>query len=243
LLFALGKVVTRALDATLIVAPAHHYIPGANLLVGSLVAAEPALSSIPVIVAGAAMNGVNMGDRLLVPGPRLDERILSVSRLVEHASPAQAKRLKASGALWDTSTFMARATDLWKMTARKLPTEAAIVASLWSGEMETLDSVATAFRHMPGIRLNGTLWPRPKELGVIPVRGSGWSAWNSPEQVMDSLRDPHDLERLLSRIYQQQQGIDRAQLRKQFRAEARQRDVPPSCMVHERQSIMQAERT
>jgi len=48
--------------------------------------------------------------------------------------------------------------------------------------------------------------------------------------VMDSIRDPLDLEQLLSRIYQQQWGLDRVQLRRQFRREARDRSVP-SCAV------------
>jgi hypothetical protein len=63
------------------------------------------------------------------------------------------------------------------------------------------------------------------------VRGSGWSAWSSPEQVMESLRDPHQLDRLLCRIHQHQQGIDPAQLRRRFRSEASQRSTPALCIA------------
>jgi mannose-1-phosphate guanylyltransferase len=193
LLLALERVVAVAPEAAVVVAPAHHYVPGASVLAGSLVAASLALATCPIIVAGAAMNGVAAGDRIVVPGTGLDGRVLSVRRLAELASPSQAKRLKASGALWDTSAFTARAADLWKMASRELP---------------------------------GALQEVTKDLGVIPVHGSGWNAWSTPEQVMLSLSDPLDLDRLFSRIYQRQHGITHVQMRRRFRAEAKIREVP-----------------
>jgi hypothetical protein len=151
---------------------------------------------------------------------------LSVGRLVEHASLTEARRLKARGALWDTCAFTARAPDLWKLGARKLPIRAAMVERLWSGKTMSPDSVEAAFQRMPSTIHEGALWQGTKDLGVLPVRGTGWNPWSTPEQVMHSLRDPLDVDRLLSRIYQRQYGITRAQLRRQFRAEARRREVP-----------------
>jgi mannose-1-phosphate guanylyltransferase len=226
LLFALGGIVARAAGDAVIVAPAYHYIPRASVLAGSLVAAGLALAASPIIVAGAAMNGAGGGGRIVVPGPGLDGRVLSVRRLVEHASPPEARRLKASGALWDTRAFTARAADLWKLAARKLPMRTAIVESLWAGKMVSPDSVEAAFQRMPATIHERPLWQGTEDLGVIPVHGSGWNAWSTPEQVMNSLSDPLDLDRLLSRIYQRQHGITRAQMRRQFRAEARIREVP-----------------
>jgi hypothetical protein len=83
-----------------------------------------------------------------------------------------------------------------------------------------------AFQRMPATIHEGALWQGTKDLGVIPVHGSGWNAWSTPEQVMNSLSDPLDIDRLLSRIYQRQHGITRAQMRRRFRAEARLREVP-----------------
>jgi len=226
LLFALARVVTRAPEAAVIVAPAYHYVPGASVLSGSLVAAGLALARSPIIAAGAAMTNVDSGERIFVPGPGLDGRVSSVLRLVERASRSDARRLKASGALWDTGAFTARAADLWKLAVRKLPLRTAIVESLWEGERASPDSVGAAFERMPATIHEGPLWQDGKDLGVIPVHGSGWDAWNTPEQVMNSLGDPLELDRLLSRIYQRQHGITRVQMRRQFRAEARMRDVP-----------------
>jgi mannose-1-phosphate guanylyltransferase len=226
LLLALGRVVARTPEAAVIVAPAYHYVPGGSVLAGSLVAAGLALATSPIIIAGAAMTGVDGGDRIVVPGSGLDGRVLSVRRLVEHAPRAEAKQLKATGALWDTFAFTARAAELWKIVACKLPIRAAIVEHLWAKVLALSDSVGGAFQRMPATIHKGALWQGTKDLGVIPVHGSGWNAWSTPEQVMNSLNDPLDLDRLLSRIYQRQHGITRAQMRRRFRAEARLREVP-----------------
>jgi hypothetical protein len=71
-----------------------------------------------------------------------------------------------------------------------------------------LNSVEAVFRHMPTSKADDTLWQGPKDLGVVAVYGAGWSAWNSPEQVMDSIGDSPQLERLLSRIYRRQQSSE-----------------------------------
>jgi mannose-1-phosphate guanylyltransferase len=226
LLFALGRVVARAPDAAVIVAPAHHYVPGASVLAGSLVAAGLALATTPIIMAGAAMTVVEDGDRIVVPGPSVDGRVLSFGKLVEHASPSDARRLKARGALWDTGAFTARVADLWKLAARKLPMRTAMVENLWAGKMVSPELVSAAFQRMPATIHEGSLWQGTKDLGVIPVHGSGWTAWCTPEQVMNSFSNSFELDKLFSRIYQRHHGITHAQIRGQFRAEARLREVP-----------------
>jgi len=208
------------------VAPSYNYVPGASVLAGSLVAAGLALAASPIIIAGAAMTAAAGGNRLILPGPGLDGRVKSVDRLVQDATAAEIRRLKARGALWETGAFTAQATKLWKIAARKLPIRTSILERLWASPSPTSDSVVAAFQRMPTTIHEGPLWQGAKDLGVIPVHGSGWSAWNTPEQVVNSLRDPLDLDRLLSRIYQRQHGITRAYMRRQFRAEARQREIP-----------------
>jgi len=187
IMLALGSISDHDPQATVVVAPARHYLRRPSALVNSLIAAEPALASAPVILAGVPMNGKILGERLVVPGSRLSGQVLSVGRLVERWPARHAARFKACGALWDTSVFLARAATLRRLIAGKLA---------------------------------NMLLPGPDHLGVVAIHGSGWSAWNSPEQVMESLREPHEIERLLSRIYQRQHGIDRVPTRRQFRYEA-----------------------
>ncbi len=228
-LLVLGKLATRAPDATVVMVPAHHYVPGADTLVGALMAAESALATIPVVLAGAAMSRGLAGDSLVVPGPPLDGGVLSVHRFAQVTSPAQARRLKLAGALWDTSTFTGRVRDLWGMAERELPKATRLLRGLWSEKAPSAAAMAAALRALPGSRQERAFWQEPGALGVVPVHGSGWNAWCSSEQLMESLDDPLDLERLLSRIYQRQHGLTRAQLKRRFRSEARARAGSDVC--------------
>jgi hypothetical protein len=225
LLLALEHVMARAPGATVIVAPGNAYAPRASALVAPLLAAEPALATVAAVLAGVPMNGTVLGDRLVIPGPRRTGRVSSVQRMVEHVRPEHLRRFKEMGALWDTSTFISRAATLWQMVAEPLPGDLAVAAALQPAENPTRSPVPSAGGPALTAGPTAALWRGWEGLGVVAAQGSGWSAWTSSEQVVDSLRDPHDLEQLLSRIYQQQQGIDRAQLRRRFRSEAAQ---PPA---------------
>jgi hypothetical protein len=197
------------------------------VFLAALLAAEPALATVPVVLAGVPMNGAILGARLVVPGPRLTGRVLSVRRFVEDWPPEAAPRFKARGALWDTSVFMGRAATLGKLAAQQAPAGAATTARLGPVVNTPRAPVPETLQRSPA-RMPASPWLQGLDggLGVVAVRGSGWSAWSSPEQVMESLRDPHQLDRLLCRIHQHQQGIDPAQLRRRFRSEASQRSTP-----------------
>lgn len=221
-LLALGRVVARNPDAAVVVAPCHHFLAEPRLLVSALTTTALAAHTAPVVLAGAARLAAagdegdamddSLGDSLIVPGARLDGRLRAVSRLVDRPSPSQLHRLRARGALWDTGTFAAHASDLWRMAERSLPAEATMVAHLWSGRTASLSSVEAVFRHMPTGKVTSRLWQGPRDLAVLPIHGAGWSAWRSPEEVLDSIGDSMDLERLLSRIYRGQQASDRARV-------------------------------
>lgn len=208
-LLALGRVVARSPHVRVIVAPAHHFAAKPAVLAAAL-ATMPDAADTPAVVAGAvsASFGGGQGDRLIVPGRHLERDLRCVARLVDRPSPLVSQRLRAKGALWDTSAFIGRAAELWRLGARRLPAEATMIANLWSGRTASLSSVEAVFRHMPTGRAEETLWSEPRDLAVQAVHGSGFCAWHSPEQVMDSMGDSPQLEHLLSRIYRRQQTSD-----------------------------------
>lgn len=210
-LLALGRVVARSPNVRVVVAPAHHFVAEAAVLTDALVSAPVDADQAPVILAGAAdgsFHGADQGDTLIVPGRGLGRGVRLISRFVERVSPVVSRRLRSKGAVWYTSAYTGRAADLWRLGARKLPAETTMIANLWSGRTATLNSVEAIFRHMPTGKADDTLWLEPKDLAVLTVHGAGWSAWNSPEQVMDSIGDSPQLERLLSRIYRRQRDSE-----------------------------------
>jgi mannose-1-phosphate guanylyltransferase len=212
LLLALGRVFSHDPGARVVVTPADHYIPHPQALRDAVVAATKALDKLSVILVGAAGGLRGANPAWIVPGRPLGGRIISVGGLVERASPLQAVQLAAAGALWNTSTVVARVEHLWYLAARQFPMQAEAVARLWAGRPSLAGAVATACLDMPAVEMNGAILRGAKDLGVIPVHGSGWTEWTSTEDVVDSLPDPRELDLLLSRILARQRARGQLEL-------------------------------
>ena len=216
LLLPLGRVFSRSPTARVLVTPAEHYVPFPEGVVGSVVSAYRALDEVAAVLVGAAVSRGRNRKEWIVPGGSLAGQILSVAGLVEGASPLQAAELAAAGALWNTSTTMARIENLWYLAARQFPTQAEAVARFWAEKGSLTTTVEKACRDIPAIDLNRGLLGGARNLATIAVHGSGWTDWTSPEQVLDSIQDPRELDDLLLRILQRQQASGRTQLHKGF---------------------------
>ena len=216
LLLALGRVFARAPTARVLVTPADHYVPYPEGLVGSVVAANRVVDEVSAILIGVAVGRGRGRKEWIVPGRSLGGQVLSVAGLVESASSLQAAELAAAGALWNPSTIMARIEHLWYLAARHFPVQAEAVARLWAENGSLTRSVARACLDMPAIDLGRGLLGGASNLATIAVHGTGWIDWTSPEQVLDSIQDPRELEDLLLRILQRQRASGRTQLRKGF---------------------------
>jgi mannose-1-phosphate guanylyltransferase len=214
MLLALGEVFGRAPTARVLVTPAEHYVPYPEGLVGSVVAANRALDEVAAILFGVAVDRGRGRKAWIVPGRPLSGQILSVAGLVDDASPLQAAELAAAGALWNTSTIMARIEHLWYLAARQFPMQAEAVARFWAEKGSVTKTVEQTCLDIPAIDLNRGLLAGTKNVATIAVHGSGWTDWTSPERVLDSILDARELENLLSRILRRQRASGRTQLRK-----------------------------
>ncbi|MGD0836846.1 MAG: hypothetical protein ABSB49_09420 [Polyangia bacterium] len=208
-LLALGRLEAHHPDAAVIVAPSHNFLLEPRLLTSALAAATLVPHAAPAILAGAACSsmaslaGEEVG--LILPGGRLDGQLWAVRRIVDRPTPALARKLRTAGALWNTGTFGGRVSDLWRLARQTLPGEAATIGGLWSGRTAGLEVIDAALGHLPA-KPTAALWREPKELALLPVRDAGWSAWRSPEEVVDSMSDSEQLEILLARIFHRQKA-------------------------------------
>ena len=221
LLLSVGRVFSRSPGARVVVTPADHYVPHPEAWLDSVVAASKALDQAGVILVGATGRHRKSNQAWIAPGKPLGGRIFSVERRGERASPVQAAQ-PAPGALWDTSTVVARAEYLWYLAARQMPMQAEAVACFWAGRPSIASAAATSCLEMPAIELSGALLRGAKDVGVIAVRGSGWTEWNSAQDVIDSLEDRRELDLILSRILARQRATGRTELRRRVRANSGQ---------------------
>ena len=227
LLLALGRVFSRSPGARVVVTPADHYVPRPEALVESVVAASQALDHAAAIFVGVSGCHRKGKRAWLVPGNPLGGRIFSLARWGERASSAQAAHLEAAGALWDTSTVVARAEYLWYLAARQMPMQAEAVACLWAGRPSLASAVATGCLEMPPIDVSDLLLRWAKDIAVIPVHRSGWTEWTCAQDVIDSLEDRRELDVLLSRILARQRAFGRTELRRRVQANSTHEETSP----------------
>jgi mannose-1-phosphate guanylyltransferase len=207
LLVPLGRVLARCPDADVVVAPAEHYVPRPAPLLRAVHAAAAALPESPVVVVGVNSERGGTDRPWIVPGRRLGNGLFSVAGLVAKPSPAHVERLLTTGALWNTSILVASGRHLWRQLRHRLPRQAEAVAGLWRGGDVSRGELAAAYQLMPRAELDADFLCGIKNLAVVPVSGSGWIDWVSPEHVIDSLQQPGELESLLSRIFWRQRAL------------------------------------
>lgn len=214
LLLPLGRILARSPGACVVATPAEHYVPYPEGLIGAVVAAKRALGDVAAVLLGVAGGQRRSKQAWIVPGRPLGGPLFAVAGMMEGASPLQSAEMVAAGALWNTSTMVARAEHLWFQAALQFPLQAEAVARLWAGKASLASTVEKAYLNISSDGSNQGLLSGHKDLATIAVHGSGWTEWNSPEEVMDSIPDSSDLEHLLARILKQQRVAGRTQLRK-----------------------------
>jgi mannose-1-phosphate guanylyltransferase len=218
LLLSVGRVFSRSPGAHVVVTPADHYVPRPEGFVDSVVAASKALDQAEAILIGVNDCHRTHGQGWILPGEPLGGGVCSVAQVGDSASSLPATQSAADGTLWDASTLVARVEHLWYLAARHLPLQAEAVACLWAGRPSLASAAATACLEMPAIQLKGGLLRGAKNLGVIPVSGSGWTEWTNAQDVIDSLEDRSELDLLLSRILARQRASGRTELRRRVQA-------------------------
>ena len=115
-----------------------------------------------------------------------------VRRFWEKPSPALARELMARGCLWNSFVMVGRVSAFLQMirnAANDLHAKFVAVKSELStpNEKYAMDSV---YRHLRDSNFSReVLQARPKDLAVIPVRGSKWSDLGSPRRVFSALSD------------------------------------------------------
>lgn len=113
----------------------------------------------------------------------------AVRGFYEKPSQAQAERLIASGALWNTFVFTARAAVLWQMTQRSIPELHDAFSSIRArlGTQGAAAYIEQVYQRIPTVNFShAVLTPCTRQLRVLPVPDIGWSDWGSADRILDS---------------------------------------------------------
>jgi mannose-1-phosphate guanylyltransferase len=127
-----------------------------------------------------------------------------------HEKPSQeiADALWRSGELWNTFISAGPAMRFWALAARHLP-EHAIRLARYAAAINTPEETAvlsTVYDAMTPANFSRAVLSHADQLAVVPVAGSGWCDWGSPQRVLASLAGTEGHARLLARMAQPASG-------------------------------------
>lgn len=203
LLLPLVRILARAGSARVVFLPSDHHIsnpaPVAEAITGS--AADGLNDRISLLGVTPTAPEVEYG--WIVRGPRVARtRGYQVRRFHEKPSPPIAEQLWQSGGLWNTFISAGPASKFWKLAQRHLPvhTDRLERYATAIGKLDEADALHAAYDGMPPANFSREVLSNAADLAVLPVTGSGWSDWGSPQRVFASLAGTDCHARLVARI-------------------------------------------
>jgi mannose-1-phosphate guanylyltransferase len=121
-----------------------------------------------------------------------------------HEKPSQpvAEDLWRSGELWNTFISAGPVDVFWALAQRHLPDHAArlerYAASI--GSADEREALRIAYEGMTPANFSRAVLSNAHSLAVVPVTGTGWCDWGSPQRVLASLAGTESHARLMARM-------------------------------------------
>lgn len=199
MLLPLVRILAREPSARVIFMPSDHYIPRPAPLLAAVRAS--ALREITLIGVAPTWPETEYG--WIVPGDRIAHTsAFQVRRFEEKPAKPMADELMRRGALWNTFISIAPVSEFWALARIHMPRHAAAFERYARsiGRNEELHELAATYANMTAANFSRDLLTRVAHLAVIPVQGTGWSDWGSPERVLASLAGTADYAALRARM-------------------------------------------
>jgi mannose-1-phosphate guanylyltransferase len=204
LLLPLARIRSREPRARVVFLPSDHHVANPAPLLEALRAAARGPTADRVTLVGVVAEQPETEYGWIVRGRRLGSRGLGHAVRCFHEKPdgPLARRLWTRGALWNTFISTGPVAAYWALARAHLPAHTGALARYARriGQTDEPGALAAAYGAMAPANFSRDLLSRARDLAVVPVAGSGWCDWGSPQRVFQSLTGTPHLERLLHRI-------------------------------------------
>jgi mannose-1-phosphate guanylyltransferase len=167
----------------------------------AVAAADVSPAGICLLGAAAEHPATDLG--WIVPGSRLPAGGgTTVARFAEKPSAPEALALQRRGALWNTFVMVGAGERFWELALAHLPRQAALFER-YRAAVDGRDeqaALAAVYRAVEPADWSRHVLSRAQGLALVPLVGSGWCDWGTPERLMDSLAGTPALEELQRRL-------------------------------------------
>jgi mannose-1-phosphate guanylyltransferase len=209
LLLPLAHVLAEAPHARVIVYPADHHVHRVAPFVDAVRAAVDAVDAAPAraVLVGARADRPSTDLGWIQRGPMLAQNdagggVSAVERFVEKPPAAAAKRLFASGALWNTLLLALDGGAFWDAAFAGRAVLAAAFGR-YRAAVGTADEAAVRreiYAQLATLDLSRDLLQSQPGLGVVEMGDAGWSDCGTPERLFECLEVSGGLTGLLGRL-------------------------------------------
>lgn len=203
LLLPLVRILARDRAARVVFLPSDHYLACEEPLLDALRETASGLLRERITLVGVTPTGPEVEYGWIVRGVPLGRaRACAVARFHEKPEPQLADALWRAGGLWNTFISVGPASAFAELGTRHLPIHTGALADYASrigapGERAALER---AYAAMTPANFSRDLLAHAHGLAVVPVDGTGWSDWGSPQRVFASLAGTPQHARLVARI-------------------------------------------
>jgi mannose-1-phosphate guanylyltransferase len=200
ILLPLAHVLARAPGARVAVIPSDHYVPNPGPLLETVARSAALADQSPLTLLGVTPQAPETEYGWIRLGQERSGGLRAVRGFVEKPSLRLARALFRSGALWNTFIMTGRGQELWNLSARRLPTQAAQIRAAMSAS-DPAQALRRAYETMPDANFSHAVLTATEGLTAAAVEGSGWCDWGTPDRVFASLEGSAELARLRERMH------------------------------------------
>jgi mannose-1-phosphate guanylyltransferase len=193
----------RAGSARVVFLPSDHHIEDAAPLVRALQEAARGALRDRIALVGVTPTGPEVEYGWIVRGTRIERTdAFAVARFVEKPAPTLADELWRGGGLWNTFISAGPVDAFWELARRHLPDHAAALERYAAavGSLAEDAALDDAYRAMAPANFSRDVLAHAASLALLPVAGTGWSDWGSPQRVFASLVGTPGHDHLVARI-------------------------------------------
>lgn len=202
MMMPLVRIVAREPDARVVFLPSDHHVDDAGPLLHALHDSEQLGDRVALLGVTATLPETEYG--WIVTGePVAGTAAYEVRAFHEKPDRVVAEQLWRAGGLWNTFITTGPARRLWQLASEHLPAHATWLEAYAHaiGSPHEARMLERAYAEMPRASFSRDVLEQSTGLAVLPVAGSGWSDWGSPQRVFASLAGTQSHRALVERMH------------------------------------------